>query len=85
MSLRPDPTDPEDMTPEERLEESASIFARGILRLHGRILPDTTDIENLSKRGSTSPVVRLSCINRSSAPSTSLPGFPVSFVVTRTS
>ena len=47
MSLRPDPTDPEDMTPDERLEEVASIFARGILRLHGRLLPDTPDIKNL--------------------------------------
>jgi len=44
MSLRHDPTDPENMTAEERLEEAASIFARGILRLHGRIVPD---IENL--------------------------------------
>lgn len=47
MSLRPDPTDPEHMAPDERLEEVASIFARGILRLHGRILPDNPDIENL--------------------------------------
>jgi len=46
MSLRPDPTDPEEMTAEERLEETASIFARGILRLHGRVLPNTSDIEN---------------------------------------
>lgn len=47
MSLRPDPTSPEDMTPDDRLEEIASIFARGILRLHGRVLPDDSDIENL--------------------------------------
>ena len=39
MSLRPDPTDPADMTPEQRLDEVASILARGILRLHGRIPP----------------------------------------------
>jgi hypothetical protein len=39
MSLRPDPTDPADMTPEQRLDEVASMLARGILRLHGRILP----------------------------------------------
>jgi len=44
MSLRLDPTDPADMTADERLEEIASIFARGILRLHGRIVPG---IENL--------------------------------------
>jgi len=47
MSLRLDPTDPADMIPEERLDEVASIFARGILRLHGRIVPDSPDIENL--------------------------------------
>jgi hypothetical protein len=33
MSLRPDPTD---MSPDQRLDEVASILARGILRLHGR-------------------------------------------------
>jgi len=37
MSLRLDPTDPADMIHEDRLDEIASIFARGILRLHGRI------------------------------------------------
>jgi len=47
MSLRPDPTDPADMTADERLDEIASIFARGILRLHGRVVPDSPDIENL--------------------------------------
>jgi|GEM_PF-1416475 len=47
MSLRLDPTDPADMIPEERLDEIASIFARGILRLHGRIVPDYPGIENL--------------------------------------
>jgi hypothetical protein len=40
MSLRLDPTDPANMTPDERLDEVASIFARGILRLHGRVPPD---------------------------------------------
>ncbi len=39
MSLRLDPMDPESMTPDERRDELASIFARGILRLHGRELP----------------------------------------------
>jgi len=37
MSLRPDPTDPADMSPEERMDEVANILARGILRLHGRV------------------------------------------------
>lgn len=53
MSLRPDPTDPADMTAEQRLDEVASIFARGILRLHGRVLPDTSDIENLPESSTT--------------------------------
>jgi len=47
MSLRLDPTEPADMTADERLDEVASIFARGILRLHGRVVPDSPDIENL--------------------------------------
>jgi len=34
--LRPDPTDPADMTVNERLAEIASFLARGILRLRGR-------------------------------------------------
>ena len=45
MSLRRDPMEPEEMTPDGRLDEVASIFARGILRLHGRVLPDDLDIE----------------------------------------
>jgi len=53
MSLRPDPTDPEDMSPDERLEEMASIFARGILRLHRRILPDLAHAENLPESSPT--------------------------------
>lgn len=47
MSLRPDPTDPADMTADQRLDEVASILARGILRLHGRVLPDNPNIKNL--------------------------------------
>ncbi len=39
MSLRLDPVDPTDMEPEDRLDEIASILARGILRLHGRVPP----------------------------------------------
>jgi len=61
MSLRPDPTDPADMTPEQRLDEVASIFARGILRLHGRILPDNPDIEILSDSSRT-------CLELSASP-----------------
>jgi hypothetical protein len=30
MSLRPDPTDPADVSPDERLDEVASILAQGI-------------------------------------------------------
>jgi hypothetical protein len=36
MYLRDDPTNPRNMDDAERLEEVASIFARGVLRLHGR-------------------------------------------------
>ncbi|MBI2756716.1 MAG: hypothetical protein HYX52_08405 [Chloroflexi bacterium] len=53
MYLRPDQTDPEDMTPDERLEEVASIVACGILRLHGCVLPDTPEIENLPESSQT--------------------------------
>lgn len=53
MSLRPDPTDPADMTATERLDEVASIFARGILRLHGRVLPDVPDAQNLEDSSPT--------------------------------
>jgi hypothetical protein len=38
MSLRLDPNEPENMTPDERLDEVSNIFARGALRLHGRNL-----------------------------------------------
>jgi hypothetical protein len=37
MSLRLDPTDPACMSAAERHDEVASILARGILRLHGRV------------------------------------------------
>lgn len=47
MSLRPDPTDPADMTPEQRLDEIASILARGVQRLHGRIPAHPAPPENL--------------------------------------
>lgn len=45
MSLRPDPTDPAEMTAEDRLDEIAVILARGLLRLHGRVLSQNLDIE----------------------------------------
>ena len=53
MSLRPDPTEPADMTAEQRLDEVASIFARGILRLHGRVLPHVPNAENLPESSET--------------------------------
>ena len=45
MSLRPDPTEPAGMSPEERLDEVAGLLARGILRLHGRIPPSEAHIQ----------------------------------------
>lgn len=53
MSLRPDPTDPTDMSSDERLDEIASIFARGILRLHGRIPAHAAPAENLLESSAT--------------------------------
>ncbi|MBX3386001.1 MAG: hypothetical protein KF768_05470 [Phycisphaeraceae bacterium] len=53
MSLRPDPTDPADMMPEQRLDEVASIFARGILRLHGRVPAHPVPAENLPESSAT--------------------------------
>lgn len=38
-------TDPNDMCADERLEELASILARGVLRLHGRLRRDVPDAE----------------------------------------
>ncbi len=52
MSLRLDPTDPASMSAAERRNEVASIFARGILRLHGRVasIDDVGEIvENLQR------------------------------------
>lgn len=49
MSLRLDHDDPEAMSPAERRDEVASIFARGILRLHGRMVGDFDDLQNLSE------------------------------------
>ena len=36
MAFASDPTDPANMTPEERLAEFAAIFAEGVLRLRRR-------------------------------------------------
>ncbi len=38
-------TDPADMCADERLEEVASILARGVLRLHGRRRCDVSEAE----------------------------------------
>ena len=53
MSLHPDPTDPTGMTPDDRLEEIASIFAHGVLRLHGRVVADVPQPENLADSSPT--------------------------------
>lgn len=53
MSLRPDPTDPADMSPDERLDEIGSILARGILRLHGRVPGHPGSAENLPESSAT--------------------------------
>lgn len=53
MSLRPDPTDPADMSPDERLDEIGSILARGILRLHGRVPGHPAPVENLPESSAT--------------------------------
>ena len=53
MSLRLDDDDPEAMSPAERRDEVASFLARGILRLHGRIVGDFDDLQNLSEDAPT--------------------------------
>ncbi len=53
MSLRLDPAEPADMEPEDRLDEIASIFARGILGLHGRVRADMPPPQNLEKSSPT--------------------------------
>lgn len=47
MYLRDDPANPEHMSEDERLYEVASIFARGVLRLHRRALPHVSAENNL--------------------------------------
>lgn len=52
-SNRFDPDDPEFMSPAERRDELASIFARGILRLRGRVSGDTFNAQNLEDSSPT--------------------------------
>ena len=53
MSLRFDPTDPADMETKDRLDEVSSIFARAVLRLHGRIQADIPPSQNLEESSPT--------------------------------
>ncbi len=53
MSLRLDPAEPANMEPEDRLDEIASIFARGILRLHGRVRAGIPPPQNLEESSPT--------------------------------
>ena len=48
MSLRLEHDDPEGMSPADRRDEVASILARGILRLNGRIVGDFVRPEDLA-------------------------------------
>ncbi len=61
MSLCLDPAEPTDMEPDDRLDEIASIFARAILRLHGRIRADIPPPQNLEESSPT-------CLELSAAP-----------------
>ncbi len=53
MSLYLDPGEPTDVEPEDRIDEIASIFARGILRLRGRIRVDIPPPQNLEESSPT--------------------------------
>lgn len=53
MSLRLDHDDSNAMSPAERREEVASILARGILRLHGRIVGAFDESEILRESAPT--------------------------------
>jgi hypothetical protein len=55
MSLRLDPADPESMSPAERRDEVASILARGVLRLHGRV----ANIDDVGEIAENSPLTCL--------------------------
>jgi hypothetical protein len=58
MYLRDDPANPQHMSENERLDEVASILARGLLRLHRRTWPHVSDEKNLSE--SSKPCLDLS-------------------------
>lgn len=53
MSLRLEHDDPVAISPAERRDEVASILARGFLRLHGRIVGNFDDPENLAEDAPT--------------------------------
>jgi hypothetical protein len=53
MYLRDDPANPQNMAEDERFEEVASIFARGVLRLHWRALPHVSNQKNLPESSKT--------------------------------
>lgn len=72
-SDRFDPDNPSNMLADERRDELASIFARGILRLHGRVSGDISDAQNLED---SSPEFRGTCLELSatSSPDRTTPG-----------
>jgi hypothetical protein len=48
--LPDDLTEPANMDPSDRLDEIAGILARGVLRLHGRVLPEhSTTADHLDR------------------------------------
>ena len=53
MPLRDDPDDPRNMSDDERLEEVAGIFARGVLRLRARRFPEAFECAILSESAPT--------------------------------
>lgn len=53
MYLRDDPANPQNMSDDERLDEVASILARGVLRLHGRTFPLVSAEKNLPESSQT--------------------------------
>jgi len=59
MTLADDPTDPLDMTPEQRLEEIGGILAAAVLRLHRRGALPTTNPSGNSAQNSLDDDPRL--------------------------
>lgn len=53
MSLRLDHDYPDRMSPADRRDEVASILARGIMRLHGRVVGDFGEPQDLAEDAST--------------------------------